>query len=1641
MGEDLLATRSNYLVGDESAWRTDVQNFGSVLYESVYAGVDMRYYGTQGQLSYDFLVAAGADASQIALRFEGADAVTIDATTGDLIIAVGDRTVSFRAPVTYQLTADGSRQIVQSAYEICTDGSVGFTLGNYDPTRALVIDPTLSWATFFGGTGTKTLGGVAVDGSGNLFVTGSTTSSDFPTVVGAYDSSANGGSDIFVARLAANGASFVYATYVGGTGNDNAYDIAVDASGRVYVAGASSSATFPTVNAYDTSVNGQDAVVFMLNAAGNALLYSTYLGGSGIELASSVAVDSGGNIIVGGTTLSGQGGAASNRFPLVNAIIDSTFSSQEGFVARFNPSLTTTATLTLSTYYGDTGIDSVQDVAVDAAGNIYITGITTAQLAQITGSGYDTTYNGGDDGFLARLDSTGTSITYGTMFGGSSNDYAYGIAIGPTGIVYVVGESASNNFITTGAGYDITHNGLRDGYLLAFDTTLGGNASLVGATYFGSTGLTDEFLTEVAVDSSGNVWALGHTTGSSITTTGSPLSAASGGGNDAMLLQFNASLGSLTYSTYLGGSGNESAAGLAVDASGAVYAGINTSSTAFNGVTGANSLGPGSGGDGFVVKLAEAANAAPTATNLSAAETYTEDTARNLIDIVISDADSATVTATLTLSNTAAGSLNTATSGTATSTYNPLTGVWTASGALADVNSLLAGLTFTPAANFNSSFTIATSVSDGTSTVTGTKTITGTAVNDAPVLSVSGSATVTQGTPYTLNLSATDADGVTITSWTINWGDGTVTTYAGNPSSVTHTYTRSGFTFNILAAATDADGTWLQNTLLVPRWSGGANDVGRLVPGAPSVTFFGSGSLTNAVDVAQGPDGRLYVSGYSSDNIVRFNADGTGATVFVASGSGGLNGAAGIAFGPDGHLYAASGLSNQILRFNGSTGAFIDVFASGGGMNNPNSLVFGQDGALYVANYNNSDIVRFDASTGAALGIFASNPAINGAEEMVFGPDGNLYLASRAGNAVLRFDSSGVYLGAFASTAGMTSVGGITFGPDGHLYVSDWGSDSVRRFNGSTGALMGTVIAGGLADPQYLNFLAQQQVRVLDANDAPSIVDATVTLDENSANGTAVTNLSDSFTGSDLDRDGQPITYSIVGGNTNGAFAIDSASGAITVANSAALDYETTPTFTLTVSASDGTLSDTAIVTVNLNNVNEAPTITSGGGGATAALSMAENSITVMTVTSSDVDGDAPVYSIVGGADAARFAIDATNGVLTFAAAPDHETPSDVGLDNQYEVLVEAADGRGGVATQLLRVAVTGVNEVPTANADSIQTALGQSVMVASTTLLANDSDIDGDSLTVVGVSTPAHGSISLDASGVWRYTPNPGFVGADSFSYTVADAAGLTATAQVSVAVVDSVFSTPPPTDPASNQPASPPTSETAPPVGVEESGPSSDAEEAPTTSAVDPGAPAGDGSTPSTTLPVMEQPVPILPWSNAGLSSPLARYVKGLEHEHLAQIRHWAHLGEFEAKSVIDQVVSESGQVAANLMRSLLRDGTAEDLRKTLHVLSETFDVAQNEADGANREVAEVVVGTSIALSVGMVAWLLRGGAMLAALLSSVPAWSSFDPIPVILRRRERRVGSDVPPTAEDIEAERKLARILRPDGGYTRTLKDPP
>ncbi len=472
-----------------------------------------------------------------------------------------------------------------------------------------------------------------------------------------------------------------------------------------------------------------------------------------------------------------------------------------------------------------------------------------------------------------------------------------------------------------------------------------------------------------------------------------------------------------------------------------------------------------------------------------------------------------------------------------------------------------------------------------------------------------------------------------------------------------------------------------------------------------------------------------------------------------------------------------------------------------------------------------------------------------------------------------------------------------------------------------------------------------------------------------------------------------------------------------------ALNDDTAVSFSYTVSDGNGG-SVAGSATLDITPVNDAPVITSNGGGSTALASVAENTSAVSTVTATDIEGDAIQYSIAGGADAARFQIDSVTGVLTFVAAPNFESAADLDRDNVYEVVLQAADGQGGAATQLLRIAVTNVNENPTAVTDQIVTAAGQAIVVTETTLLANDSDVDGDTLRVISVSAPTSGTLLRTASGDFLYTPAAGFVGADSFTYTVADAGGLTATAQVSIAVAI----TQPESDPFSNIPGAAP----APQANSPASAPPRAADTGTGAAAAAAAGTAATGGAPDASL-LAGEPEAVRP-PTVMAASDLANFIRDIERERLADVRQWAESGEFAAKFAIDQLLGANGRLVFGLLRSLAENGTSDDLRRSISVFGEAFSDLENDMASGNRQVAQVVIGSSVAVTAGVVAWLLRGGALLASLLSALPAWSTFDPIPIIGRRRERR--KDKGPVTIDDVGEKAVARILRPDPSLTQS-----
>jgi hypothetical protein len=550
VGLEELPGKANYFIGNApQQWRTHVPTYAKVKYAAVYPGVDLVYYGQSRQLEYDFVVAPGADPAVIALGFEGVDHVDVDAQ-GDLVLSTASGSLRFQKPVIYQ-EADGRRQAIAGSYVRKGLHQVGFHVAAYDPACPLVIDPVLSYATYLGGSGGDQGQGIAVDATGAVYVTGQTTSADFPTVH-PLQPTLNGFGDAFVAKLTADGAALVYATYLGGSGDEN-FDgagIAVDAAGHAYVTGQTTSADFPTVHPLQpTSAGGAvDAFVAKLTADGAALVYATYLGGSGDDRGAGIAVDAAGAAYVTGSTCSAD-------FPTVHPL-QPTFGSGVGCIGVGNPGgdafvakLTADgAALVYATYLGGSsdenggsGDDMGAGIAVDAAGHAYVTGATSSPDFP-TAHPLQPTLNGIGDAFVAKLRADGSALVYATYLGGSSGDAGAGIAVDASGAAYVTGSTFSPDFPTAHP----------------VQLTLGGGANATGG--------------------------------------------------DAFVAKLTADGAALVYVTYLGGSNGEEGIGIAVDATGAAYVTGRTNSPDFPTTPGAfQVIGGGIGlrapSDAFIAKL------------------------------------------------------------------------------------------------------------------------------------------------------------------------------------------------------------------------------------------------------------------------------------------------------------------------------------------------------------------------------------------------------------------------------------------------------------------------------------------------------------------------------------------------------------------------------------------------------------------------------------------------------------------------------------------------------------------------------------------------------------------------------------------------------------------------------------------------------------------------------------------------------------------------------------------------------------------------------------------------------------------------------------------------------------------------------
>jgi hypothetical protein len=614
VGRDLLPQKTNWFKGgDSSHWQIGIKNYARVSYPEIYPGVELVYHTQHSQLEHDFILAPGADAKEIVWEVQDVagsrPSLSID-SNGDLLVHLGDGVLRLAKPLGYEFSdvhapfnVNHHERLVDVRYMLKSSNQFAFTLAPHDASKGLVIDPLLEPSTYIGGNQDDQSAAIAVDSSGNTYITGQTLSANYPTTAGApqttYSSCPSNSPpcpDVFVTKLDPSGSSLVYSTFLGGKGSDIAAGIAVDSAGNAYITGQTDSPDFPvTPGSYQTTCPScsasfplTDAFVTKLNASG-ALGYSTFLGGTGADQAYAIATDSSGNAYVVGAT-------SSTDFPMQNPLPapnNSLRGTQNAFVSELDP---TGAILLASTYLGGGSTDTGYGIAVDSTG-IYVTGQTDSNNFP-TVNAVQSTFAGIADAFLSKLAPGGSSLIYSTYLGGTQNDGGTAVAVDSSGNAYITGTTASKDFpISPGAFQSVYAGGGSDAFVTEVNPQ---GSKIVYSTFLGGSDLDGG--NAIAVDSSGTAVVVGGTASTNFPLANSVQSMYAGN-TDAFLTRVVPGGCGITLSTYLGGNDTDIATGVALDSSGNAYLTGRTRSNNFplgpnpyQGTTGGNF-------DAFVTRL------------------------------------------------------------------------------------------------------------------------------------------------------------------------------------------------------------------------------------------------------------------------------------------------------------------------------------------------------------------------------------------------------------------------------------------------------------------------------------------------------------------------------------------------------------------------------------------------------------------------------------------------------------------------------------------------------------------------------------------------------------------------------------------------------------------------------------------------------------------------------------------------------------------------------------------------------------------------------------------------------------------------------------------------------------------------------
>jgi hypothetical protein len=607
----------SYFKGNPEEWHAGLAAYSKIIYRDLWPGIDLVYKGDIDKLKYEFIVHPGADPAAIKIALRGAEKAAID-LNGRLEIATPAGSFHDETPQAYQ-NVDGKRTEVPMAFKLAEEhnfqkASTGlksysyrFEIGDYDHSRELILDPaTIVYCGYIGGSGDDRAQAIAVDESGNAYITGyaKSTEATFPKT-GGPDLTQNGNEDAFVAKVRYDGTSvyLVYCGYIGGVSDEVGHSIAVDGSGNAYITGytESSEATFPEKIGPDLTYNGgtADAFVAKINPAGTSLVYCGYIGGAAAECGFGTAVDASGNAYVAGYTLSTEA-----TFPKVVGPDLGQNGGSDAFLAKVNSS---GSGLVYCGFIGGSGDERAMGVAIDGSGNTYIAGYAYSTEATFPETvGPDTTHNGYADAFVAKVKADGTGLTYCGYIGGSAYDYGDAIAVDGSGNAYITGYTSSTAAtFPVSVGPGLTYKGSQDAYIAKVKAD---GTGLVYCGYIG--GSYGDYGQGIAVDSSGNAYVAGYTYSTETTfpvTLGPSLT--QGGNDDAFVAKVRPDGHDFVYCGFVGGSAYDFGMGIALDASGNVYIAGGAGSTQ---ATFPVSLGPdltqNGDYDAFVAKIQNGVN-------------------------------------------------------------------------------------------------------------------------------------------------------------------------------------------------------------------------------------------------------------------------------------------------------------------------------------------------------------------------------------------------------------------------------------------------------------------------------------------------------------------------------------------------------------------------------------------------------------------------------------------------------------------------------------------------------------------------------------------------------------------------------------------------------------------------------------------------------------------------------------------------------------------------------------------------------------------------------------------------------------------------------------------------------------------------